>query len=78
MNCDVIVLLFATDRLDTLRRVHSYWLPELQRLNVVVPIILVGCKNDISTDNFKEVNALATGLKVLRHRLLDFHFPRHA
>ena len=31
----------------TLQRVRTYWIPELRRLNVRVPIILVGCKNDI-------------------------------
>ncbi len=31
----------------TLQRVRTHWLPELRRLNVRVPIILVGCKNDI-------------------------------
>ncbi|KAK9846318.1 hypothetical protein WJX81_001431 [Elliptochloris bilobata] len=46
-QADVIVLAFDTGQPTTLQRVRTYWLPELRRLNVRVPIILVGCKNDI-------------------------------
>ena len=47
LNADVIVLLFATDRPQTLSRVSSYWMPELRRLQVTVPVVLVGTKSDL-------------------------------
>ena len=31
----------------TLRRVSEAWVPELQRLGVRVPLLLVGCKSDL-------------------------------
>ncbi len=34
-------------RSATLDRVTSYWMPELQRLGVQVPVILVACKSDL-------------------------------
>jgi Ras family protein T1 len=48
-QASVIVLCFRmeTQRLDSLRRVSSYWMPELKRLNVQVPVLLVGCKSDL-------------------------------
>eukprot|EP00887_Chlorella_sp_A99_P007934 scaffold12.g7934.t1 len=46
-EASVIVLCFAMDKPDTLRRVSSYWMPELRRLGVHVPVMLVGCKSDI-------------------------------
>lgn len=46
-EADVVVLCFSMDKPQTLRRVSSYWMPELRRLGVHVPIMLVGCKSDI-------------------------------
>ena len=43
----MIVLCFALDNTATLRRVSSYWMPELRRLGVHVPVMLVGCKSDV-------------------------------
>lgn len=40
-----------TGRLATLERVSSYWMPELQRLRIKVPIILVACKSDVRVAN---------------------------
>ncbi len=31
----------------SLRRVSSFWMPELKRLHVKVPVLLVGCKSDL-------------------------------
>ena len=45
-EASVIVLCFSMDKPQTLRRVSSHWLPELKRLGVAVPVILVGCKSD--------------------------------
>ena len=46
-SCDVIVLLFTLDKPDSLRRVSSYWLPELRRLKVKAPVTLVLAKTDL-------------------------------
>lgn len=48
-RASVIVLCFRmeTHRMDSLRRISSYWMPELKRLNIKVPILLVGCKSDV-------------------------------
>lgn len=42
----VIVLCFAMDRPASLRRISTHWMPELRRLNVTCPVMLVGCKSD--------------------------------
>jgi len=46
-QASVIVLCFRMERLESLRRISSYWMPELKRLNVRVPVLLVGCKSDV-------------------------------
>ncbi|KAF3784022.1 Mitochondrial Rho GTPase 1 [Nymphaea thermarum] len=46
-NADAIVLTYACDRPETLDRLSTYWLPELRRLEVKVPVIVVGCKLDL-------------------------------
>ena len=46
-EASVIVLCFSMDKPSTLRRVSSYWMPELRRLGVHVPVMLVGCKSDV-------------------------------
>lgn len=47
-QASVIVLCFRmeTHRMDSLRRISSYWMPELKRLSIKVPVLLVGCKSD--------------------------------
>ncbi|KAG0613574.1 hypothetical protein M758_6G112900 [Ceratodon purpureus] len=53
MECkkaDAIVLTYACDRSQTLERLSSYWLPELRRLEIKVPVIVVGCKLDLRDD----------------------------
>ncbi|WOL03779.1 mitochondrial Rho GTPase 1-like [Canna indica] len=46
-SADAIVLTYACDRPATLDRLRTYWLPELRRLEVKVPVIVVGCKLDL-------------------------------
>jgi mitochondrial Rho GTPase 1 len=46
-EASVIVLCFSMDKPQTLRRVSSHWLPELRKMAVTVPVILVGCKSDV-------------------------------
>ncbi|XP_073009017.1 mitochondrial Rho GTPase 1-like [Typha latifolia] len=44
---DAVVLTYACDRPATLDRLSTYWLPEIRRLEVKLPVIVVGCKLDL-------------------------------
>uniref|UniRef100_A0A0D9W0J8 Mitochondrial Rho GTPase n=1 Tax=Leersia perrieri TaxID=77586 RepID=A0A0D9W0J8_9ORYZ len=44
---DAVVLTYACDRPGTLERLSSFWLPELRRLQLKAPVIVVGCKLDL-------------------------------
>ncbi|KAG2316552.1 hypothetical protein Bca52824_019674 [Brassica carinata] len=46
-HADAVVLTHASDRPETLEGLSTYWLPELRRLEVNVPIILARCKLDL-------------------------------
>ncbi|CAO2836671.1 unnamed protein product [Amaranthus hypochondriacus] len=50
-RADVVVLTYACDRPETLDRLSTYWLPELRRLQVRVPVIVVGCKLDLRDED---------------------------
>ncbi|KAJ4823640.1 hypothetical protein Tsubulata_017934 [Turnera subulata] len=51
-RADCIVLTFACDRLETLDRLSTHWLPELRRrLQVNVPVMVVGWKMDLMDEN---------------------------
>ncbi|CAN1271071.1 Mitochondrial Rho GTPase 2 [Linum perenne] len=50
-RADVVVLTYACDQPLTLSRLSSFWLEELRRLEVKVPIIVVGCKLDLRDEN---------------------------
>ncbi|KAI3927858.1 hypothetical protein MKW98_023459 [Papaver atlanticum] len=47
---DAVVLTYACDTPATLDRLSTFWLPELRRLEVKVPVIVVGCKLDARED----------------------------
>ncbi|EIE18377.1 hypothetical protein COCSUDRAFT_38657 [Coccomyxa subellipsoidea C-169] len=47
LNSDVIILAYDTGNPRTLNRITEVWVPELQRLGVKVPLLLVGCKSDL-------------------------------
>ncbi|XP_058083683.1 mitochondrial Rho GTPase 1-like isoform X3 [Magnolia sinica] len=44
---DAVLLTYACDQPSTLDRLSTFWLPELRRLEVKVPVIVVGCKLDL-------------------------------
>ncbi|KAK9292151.1 hypothetical protein L1049_020798 [Liquidambar formosana] len=46
-RADAVVLTYACDQPITLDRLSNFWLPELRRLEVKVPVIVVGCKLDL-------------------------------
>ncbi|XP_074574814.1 mitochondrial Rho GTPase 1-like [Curcuma longa] len=49
---DVIILTYACDcrSTSTLDRLCTFWIPELRRLEVKVPMLVVGCKLDLRDD----------------------------
>ncbi|KAL3538088.1 hypothetical protein ACH5RR_001454, partial [Cinchona calisaya] len=49
-RADVVVLTYACHRPETLDRLNTFWLPELRRLEVKVPVIVVGCMLDKRDD----------------------------
>ncbi|GKE18176.1 mitochondrial Rho GTPase 1-like protein [Tanacetum coccineum] len=49
-KADAIVLTYACDRPSTLDRLSTFWLPELRRLEVNVPVIVAGCKFDLKDE----------------------------
>ncbi|KAJ6931105.1 hypothetical protein NC652_014570 [Populus alba x Populus x berolinensis] len=50
-RADVIILTYACDFPLTLTRLSSFWLQEFRRLEVKVPVIVVGCKVDLRDEN---------------------------
>ena len=38
---------FSAGRPQSLKRISDSWVPELQRMGVEVPYLLVGCKSDV-------------------------------
>ncbi|XVF72418.1 hypothetical protein PTKIN_Ptkin12aG0119800 [Pterospermum kingtungense] len=46
-RADAVVLTYACDQPMTLSRLSTYWLPELRKLEIKVPVIVVGCKLDL-------------------------------
>eukprot|EP00850_Spirogloea_muscicola_P009165 SM000051S17525 [mRNA] locus=s51:63093:67305:- [translate_table: standard] len=49
-RADVVVLTYACDRPATLDHLPGYWLPELRRLQVMAPIVVVGCRLDLRSE----------------------------
>ena len=50
-NADVFVACFNLTNKDSLTHIEEKWVPELRHYGRKVPIILVGCKQDLRTDN---------------------------
>ncbi|KAI3783088.1 hypothetical protein L2E82_13150 [Cichorium intybus] len=51
-RADAIVLTYACDQPETLTRLQTFWLPEIRRLKVKVPVIVVGCKLDLRNEHY--------------------------
>ncbi|XP_057960485.1 mitochondrial Rho GTPase 1-like [Malania oleifera] len=52
-KADAVILTYACDRSETLDRLSTFWLPELRRLEVRVPVIVVGCKLDLRDEQLQ-------------------------
>ncbi|KAE8660646.1 Mitochondrial Rho GTPase 3 [Hibiscus syriacus] len=46
-RADAVVLTYACDQPMTLSRLSTFWLPELRKLEIKAPVIVVGCKLDL-------------------------------
>ncbi|KAI7755555.1 hypothetical protein M8C21_014096, partial [Ambrosia artemisiifolia] len=63
-RADAVVLTYACDQTSTLYRLTTFWLPELRRLEVKVPVIVVGCKSDLA--DFKQVIGLEMVVPIMK------------
>ncbi|GMG99715.1 hypothetical protein Nepgr_001555 [Nepenthes gracilis] len=54
-RADAVVLTYACDQPETLDHLSTFWLPELRRLEVRVPVIVAGCKLDLR-DELQQVS----------------------
>ncbi|KAF7818316.1 mitochondrial Rho GTPase 2-like isoform X1 [Senna tora] len=50
-QADVVVLTYACDDPTSLTRLTTYWVRELEELEVKAPVIVVGCKLDLRDEN---------------------------
>ncbi|XP_071728899.1 mitochondrial Rho GTPase 1-like [Rutidosis leptorrhynchoides] len=55
-RADVVVLTYACDQPSSLDQLTTFWLPELRRLNVRVPVIVSGCKLDLMHEKQKAIS----------------------
>ncbi|KAG9157251.1 hypothetical protein Leryth_004916 [Lithospermum erythrorhizon] len=53
-RADAVVMTYACDQPSTLNRLSTFWLHELRRLEIKVPVIVVGCKLDKRDENYSE------------------------
>ncbi|KAI7736559.1 hypothetical protein M8C21_015792 [Ambrosia artemisiifolia] len=51
-RADAVVLTYACDKPETLNRLQTFWIPEVRRLKVKAPLIVVGCKLDLRDEHF--------------------------
>ncbi|KAI7739500.1 hypothetical protein M8C21_009549, partial [Ambrosia artemisiifolia] len=49
---DAVVLTYACDQPETLVNLQNYWLQEIRRLKVNIPVIVVGCMLDLRDEHF--------------------------
>ncbi|KAI3742739.1 hypothetical protein L1987_60433 [Smallanthus sonchifolius] len=51
-RADAVVLTYACDKPETLNRLQTFWIPEVRRLKVKAPVIVVGCKLDLRDEHY--------------------------
>ncbi|XP_059451846.1 mitochondrial Rho GTPase 1-like [Corylus avellana] len=50
-RADVVVFTYACDEPQSFERLSTFWLPKLCKLEVKVPVMVVGCKLDLRDEN---------------------------
>ncbi|MED6210466.1 hypothetical protein PIB30_064372 [Stylosanthes scabra] len=50
-QADAVILTYDCEERETFEHLSSYWLPELRRLEVKAPVVVVGCKLDLRDDS---------------------------
>ncbi|XP_019173752.1 PREDICTED: mitochondrial Rho GTPase 1-like [Ipomoea nil] len=68
MRADAVVLTYACGKPATLDRLSTYWLPELRRLEVKAPVIVVGCMSD-KMDKQQAINLEQVMLPIMQQFL---------
>ncbi|EIT75404.1 Ras-related small GTPase, Rho type [Aspergillus oryzae 100-8] len=70
--CDVVLICFSIDSLQSLSNVLIKWAPEVRHLSENKPTILVGCKKDLRCDqNLKSRNVFSQAMTKLVGRKKD-------
>nr|XP_043620249.1 mitochondrial Rho GTPase 1-like [Erigeron canadensis] len=52
MCADAVVITYACDQPETLDRIEGFWLPEVRRLKVKIPVIVAGCMSDLRDEHY--------------------------
>ena len=50
-RANVIILVYVVYNMETIKRLKSYWIPRILKINDRIPIILVGNKVDLRSSN---------------------------
>lgn len=50
-RANVIILVYVVYNLETIKRLKSYWIPRILKINDRIPIILVGNKVDLRSSS---------------------------
>ncbi|BFU21781.1 small GTPase Rhoa putative [Entamoeba histolytica] len=79
MNANFFVICYSIDKPDSLKRVESTWVPEIQHQNSNAPIILVGTKKDLrKKKNRQETIEEEEGYDVARRIKCRFYIETSA
>ncbi|WCJ21523.1 Mitochondrial Rho GTPase 1 [Euphorbia peplus] len=70
-RADAVVLTYACDQPLTLTRLSTFWLEELQQLQIKAPIIVVGCKLDLRDESEPVSLEQVMGPIMQRHREIE-------
>jgi GTPase SAR1 family protein len=59
-KCHVVILVYDVNNFDITKRLRTYWLPRILKINDKVPIILCGNKIDLRSSQQDELESLLT------------------
>ena len=67
-KANVIILMYDVNILECIKRLKTYWMARITKINDKVPVILVGNKIDL-----RSTNADNEMTNILNHHFLDFN-----